>query len=113
MRESRASHTSSTRRAPQHASDTSYECRVSNGDVFYRHSPCPHSIAASNDKRTSKGADKPSHDGGGKLSVSSHPVSRDEACAQLHRAGAIGRNGHEHDEAISTYERNLGHDPCR
>jgi len=31
----------------------------------------------------------------------------------MHRAGAISRAGHEHDEDVSTYDRNLGRDPCR
>jgi hypothetical protein len=113
-RASSAARTSAARarRTPISANEISYECRVTNGDVFYRHSPCPHTIAASADSRTGKTGSKTARDSGGKLTVSSRPVSRDEACAQLHRAGAIGRNGHEHDETISTYERNLGHDPC-
>jgi hypothetical protein len=96
----------------------SYECRVSNGDVFYRHSACPHSVsadvAAGSKNRSATGSKNP----GSKttpqhLTVSSHPVSREEACAQMHRAGAIGRAGHTHDEDVSTYDHNLGRDPCR
>lgn len=90
--------------------EKSFECRASNGDVFYRHGACPHSIASS-------GADaRKAHAGNSAaqtLKVSSRQVSRAEACAQMRRAGAIGRNGHEHDETVSTYERNLGRDPCR
>jgi len=40
-------------------------------------------------------------------------VPRDEACQRIHSAGAIGRAGHQHDEDVSTYDRNLGRDPCR
>ena len=91
----------------------SYECRVSNGDVFYRHSACPHSATANAStigKNRSVGSSKtPSQ----KLTVSSRQVSREEACAQIHRAGAIGRGGSAHDEDVSTYDRNLGRDPCR
>jgi len=90
--------------------EKSFECRASNGDVFYRHNACPHSIKAPASGNGHKGAS-----GGvaATLAVSSRPVARSEACAQMRRAGAVGRNGHEHDEDVSTYERNLGHDPCR
>jgi hypothetical protein len=91
----------------------SYECRVSNGDVFYRHSACPHSATADVSaigKNRSRGGSKTP---GQKLAVSSRQVSREEACAQIHRAGAIGRGGSTHDEDVSTYDRNLGRDPCR
>lgn len=91
--------------------EKSFECRASNGDVFYRHTACPHSIKA---PVSGNGHKSPSGSGGAaSLPVSSRPVSRSEACAQMRRAGAVGRNGHEHDEDVSTYERNLGHDPCR
>ena len=89
----------------------SYECRVSNGDVFYRHAPCPHTIAG-----TPAGAKANAHAGTGaaqKLTVSSRAVSRAEACAQIHRPAAIGRRGREHDDDVSTYDRNLGRDPCK
>jgi hypothetical protein len=84
----------------------SWECRSSDGRVFYRHNGCPRSIAASGSAggRRSRSASS--------VSVSGHPVPREEACAQMHRAGAIGRGGHEFDEHVSTYDRNLGHDPC-
>ena len=91
--------------------EKSFECRVSNGDVFYRHNACPHSIKA---PVSGNGHKSPSGgNAAATLSVSSRPVARSEACAQMRRAGAVGRNGHEHDEDVSTYDRNLGHDPCR
>lgn len=96
-----------------HPAQMSYECRASNGDVFYRHSACPHSVsadvAAGSKNRIATGSKTPPQH----LTVSSHPVSREEACAQMHRAGAIGRAGHTHDEDVSTYDHNLGRDPCR
>jgi hypothetical protein len=94
------------------ASETSYECRVSNGDVFYRHGHCPHSVSASGGAQGGKGRVRGAG-GSGALTVSSRPVPREEACRQMHRAGAAGRSGHEHDETGSTYERNLGNDPCK
>lgn len=89
---------------------TSYECRASDGEVFYRQGGCPRSIAAADAGHGKRGKGRA---GGTSVSVSAHPIPHDEACAQMHRAGAIGRAGHEHDEEVSTYERNLGHDPCR
>jgi hypothetical protein len=88
--------------------DASYECRTSDGQVFYRHTPCPHSIATTQSNK-SKGHG-PSN--GKTVSVKSTRVSRDEACAQMRRAGSIGRRGHEHDQDVSTYDKNLGRDPC-
>lgn len=91
----------------------SYECRVADGQVFFRHSPCPHSVPA--DTAAYGGKPRGRRDSGSgarSLSVSARVVPREEACAQMHRAGAIGRAGRAHDEDVSTYERNLGHDPC-
>jgi hypothetical protein len=79
-----------------------YECRASDGRVFYRLGACPHSLAANGGAGRSKTS----------VSVSGHSVSREEACAQMRRAGSIGRGGHELDEQISTYDKNLGRDPC-
>jgi Domain of unknown function (DUF4124) len=96
------------RRSEESPQQTSYECRVSDGEIFYRHTPCPHS--ANGNTRTGKGRDSRSSQG---LTVSSRKISREEACTQIRRPGAIGRSGREHDEDVSTYDRNLGHDPCR
>jgi hypothetical protein len=86
-----------------------FECRGSDGTVFYRLGHCPRSVAG----------DAQDRHGGAKanaaksVSISGHPVSRDEACAEMRRAGAIGRKGHEFDESISTYDRNIGNGPCK
>ncbi len=88
----------------------SYECRAADGQVFYRHSACPHSIAAAQGGSTKQHG----HTGAKKtVSVSSYRVTREEACSQMRRAGAAGRSGREHDEDVSTYDKNLGRDPCR
>jgi hypothetical protein len=93
------------------AETISYECRASNGDVFYRHSSCPHTVAgAPGGAKASTHSEKGSAQ---KLTVSARAVSRGEACAQIHRPGAIGRHGREHDDDVSTYDRNLGRDPCK
>lgn len=84
----------------------SYECRSSDGQVFYRHTACPHTVEAKDDHfGTGRGAQK-------KVEVHSVRVSREEACMQMQRAGSRGRSGHVNDEVASSYEKNLGHDPC-
>jgi hypothetical protein len=90
------------RSQPRSAHSSAYECRASDGRVFYRLGACPRSLAAQG------GAGR----GRTPVGVSGHSVSREEACAQMRRAGSIGRGGHEFDEQISTYDKNLGRDPC-
>jgi hypothetical protein len=82
-----------------------FECRTADGARFYRFGGCP---------ATMPDAGAPSgHRGRGGSRVSARRVPLATACAEIHRAGAIGRRGHEHDEVVSSYEHNLGHDPCR
>ena len=100
-------------RAPQ---ETAFECRTSDGRVFYRLSACPHSIAGETSAaggKSHRGKPGSARNSGGSAQVSGRRVARDEACREIHRAGAIGRDGHEFDEHVSTYEHNLGHDPCK
>ena len=85
---------------------SAYECRASDGRVFYRLGACPRSLAAEG------GVSRGKNRSGNSVSVSGHAIARDEACAQMRRAGSIGRGGHEFDEHISTYDKNLGRDPC-
>lgn len=91
----------SARSRPAAGAERSWQCRGADGSVFYRHSACPKSIAARGGAKA-KG-----------IGVTAVPVARAEACRELARAGAVGRNGHEHDEVVPTYERNAGRDPCR
>jgi hypothetical protein len=83
------------------AHSMAFECRASDGRVFYRLGRCPHSLAGDRGGR-----------GKSPVSVSGQPVAREQACLQMRRAGAIGRRGHEFDEQVSTYDKNLGRDPC-
>jgi hypothetical protein len=85
----------------------SYECRAADGELFYRHGRCPAKIPASG---SSRGRAKGASAG---YAVTAQPIERAEACRRIERAGSIGRSGHEHDERVSTYDRNLGRDPCR
>ena len=92
----------------------SYECRAADGQLFYRHGSCPHSIPAGNAHSAKasahgKGAGRGS---GATVSVSAQRIAREDACHEIQRAGSAGRAGHEHDEVVSSYEHNLGRDPC-
>jgi hypothetical protein len=91
--------------ASRKKTDMAFECRGSGGEVFYRLGHCPHSVAGESSDRKSASAKS--------VSVSGHPVARSEACSEMRRAGAIGRKGHEFDESISSYDRNVGNDPCK
>lgn len=97
----------------------SWECRAADGQVFYRHGGCPRTIAASDAGTTLRGVHRGK--GGAKsggaavartVAVHGVRVPREQACAQMRRAGALGRNGHAFDEDVSTYDKNLGRDPC-
>jgi len=92
----------------------SWECRAADGQVFYRHNGCPRTIAASGAGSMTHGARHGKNAASNAKTVSVHGVRipREEACAQMRRAGALGRSGHAHDEEGSTYDRNLGRDPC-
>jgi hypothetical protein len=96
--------------------ETAFECRASDGRLFYRLGSCPHSIAGeipASAGKSHRGKTGAARNSGGATSVSGRRVPREQACREIHRAGAIGRDGHEFDEHVSTYERNLGHDPCK
>ena len=85
----------------------SYECRAVNGDVFYRHGACPKQITdagASTKGRTRSGSTAQT------FAVSGQALPRSEACRRM---ASTGRSGHERDDHVSTYDRNLGRDPCR
>ncbi|HEY0179387.1 MAG TPA: DUF4124 domain-containing protein [Dokdonella sp.] len=102
-----ARHESATRRIHgasrrgRDAEPVSYECRAANGEVFYRHSACPRTIALGRDGRR----------GAASAPVSAIALPRAEACRRA--AESVGRSGRERDDRVSTYERNLGRDPCR
>jgi len=90
----------------------SYECRAANGELFYRHGACPNQITAK--ARASNGASrKRSGAEAQTYAVSAQALSRKDVCRRIASAGSIGRAGRERDESVSTYERNLGRDPCR
>lgn len=111
----RAAHAHTASRSGESAGAASYECRTGDGQVFYRHSACPRSVAAvdqgpsahlGHGARTKGAAAK-------SVAVTSTRIARADACYEMRRAGAPGRSGRGHDQDVSTYDKNLGRDPCR
>lgn len=92
--------------------DTSYECRLPNGEVFYRHDRCP-ATASTGTSTTHDSIRGTWSTSSNDVPVASRPVSREEACRKMNSAGAIGREGRSRDQQVSTYDKNLGRDPCR
>lgn len=86
----------------------SYECRAGDGEVFYRHSPCPRSIRI---RTAASGGRGQRAERTESVPVAGTPLPRSEACRRL--AASAARSGHERDDQVSTYERNIGRDPCR
>lgn len=84
---------------------TSWECRATNGELFYRHAACPATIPG----KTQRGGRSKSP----AVRVQAKPLPRRDACRRIQAAGSIGRAGRERDETVTTYERHLGRDPCR
>jgi hypothetical protein len=87
----------------------SYECRAADGEVFYRHTACPKQIAASGPLSTSSSRGRSAKEKG--YAVSAQTLPRSEACRRIASGGS--REGHERDDRVPTYDRNLGRDPCR
>ena len=80
----------------------SWECTTVTGEVFYTHSRCPQWIT--DGPLGMRGAIP--HESG----VTGKPIPRALACRNM-RAG--GRFASRLDEQTSTYDRNLGRDPCK
>ena len=111
----------SSHRSREEKEPVSYECRASDGEVFYRHSKCPASVPGDGvarfgfeQSRTNSRRGRRNSRGGawGAVSVTSREIPRDEACRQINAAAADGRDGHARDEQVSVYDHNLGRDPC-
>lgn len=98
--EPRAARVRSSAHAPREA--TSFACHAANGETFYRHGACPKQIAVGAGGKAAK-----------TVGVTAEAMPRADVCRELSRGGSIGRAGHARDESISSYDRNLGRDPCR
>lgn len=105
-------------RTPRPKPDAAWECRAANGEVFYRHTSCPASVAGDGvvreryvehrngtRTRTGRGA-------WGPIPVHGAKVTRSEACRRMQSVAAAGRDGHLRDQVASTYDRLMGRDPC-
>jgi len=97
---------------PARPGPVSYECRVADGEVFYRHEPCPSTTKTGTSHYTDpvRGIDTASSND---VPVTSRQISRQEACQKMNSAGAIGRWGRGRDQQVSTYDKNQGADPCK
>jgi hypothetical protein len=98
---------SAARGGGQREAAMSWECRAANGEVFYRHSSCPATIPGSAAKRRGGPA------AASGVRVQATPMPRRDACRRIHASAASARAGRTRDESVTTYERNLGRDPCR
>lgn len=111
-------HASSRARARKQVS--SWECRASDGEVFYRHTRCPHSVAGDGVMRSTgvyavgrgKGKRRGGRTAWSPLTVHARKVARSEACRQINAVAAVERDGSARDEHVSAYEHNVGRDPC-
>jgi len=99
---------------------TSWECRAADGEVFYRHSHCPHSVSGDGVMR-STGTYAISRGRGGRtrtksawdpVPVHASKVPRAVACEQINAVAAVERDGSARDEHVSAYAHDLGRDPC-
>ncbi|MEO8010357.1 MAG: DUF4124 domain-containing protein [Dokdonella sp.] len=104
MRKERKTPVARMRQSRAETPAMSFRCTSGSGAVFFRHSRCPQSIPRAPGTAAAGKAD-------GKADpVSATHIPRRDACRQI---GAFARTGREHDENVSTYERNAGRDPCR
>jgi hypothetical protein len=96
----------------------SWECRADDGEVFYRHSRCPGSVAGDGVVRgryaesMSTRYPRSRHDAWSRVRVHGVRIPRAVACRRIHAAGAAGRDGHQRDATVSTYDHLMGRDPC-
>ncbi|HET7931288.1 MAG TPA: hypothetical protein VFL63_07875 [Rhodanobacteraceae bacterium] len=106
------------RRARKRRPPMSWECRAADGEVFYRHTRCPSSVAGDGVVRSayaatfSTGHSRRRHDAWSRIRVHGTKVPRAEACKRIDSAGASGRDGHLRDARVSTYDHLMGRDPC-
>ena len=99
---------------------TSWECRAADGEVFYRHSRCPHSVPGDGVMRSGgtylirrgSGRRSSARSAWSPVSVHAHKVSRALACSRINAVAAVERDGSARDEHASAYEHDLGRDPC-
>ncbi len=95
--------------APPPPRAVSYRCEAENGEVWYRHSPCPIRVTA-----THGTVYRP----GGAATVTSRAfvqqteVPRTEACREISAIDRRDRPGSARDETVTPYDKRAGRDPC-
>lgn len=98
----------------------SWECRAADGEVFYRHTRCPHSVPGDGVMRSGgtyalgrgRGSRTRARSAWDPVPVHAHKVSRSEACRRINAAAAVERDGSVRDEHVSVYDHDVGRDPC-
>lgn len=96
----------------------SWECRAADGEVFYRHTRCPATLPGDGvvrgdyAEKVAAAYPRRRHDAWARVPVHGVRVARSEACRRIASAGAAVRDGHQHDEATSAYDRMTDRDPC-
>lgn len=106
-------------RARKPSQPTSWECVAADGEVFYRHAHCPHSVPGDGVTRSDtvtsahrRGSRARTANALGAVRVSARKVPRAQACGQINATAAVDRDGSTRDERVSVYEHNMGRDPC-
>ncbi len=88
----------------------SFRCATADGTVFYRHGGCPAQLSVRQpylwvgETQITLPVFVP---------VQAQPIPRESACSAIYDRGASRRDGSEHDERYSVYQRATGRDPCR
>jgi len=106
------------KRTRQRKAAMSWACRAADGEVFYRHTRCPGSIPGDGvvredyTQRMARDYPRGHHDAWSRVRVHGVRISRAEACRRIHSPGAAGRDGHDRDATVSTYDHLMGRDPC-
>lgn len=98
---------------PATSPQPSFECRAADGSVFYRHDGCPSFIPGTRRVYFSRGTELDYYNEVLFVPVDSRPVTRRSACSTIYGSSSSSRTGSNLDQRYSTYERNLGRDPCR
>ena len=108
-----------SRRTHRPSQPTSWECVAADGEVFYRHAHCPHSVPGDGVTRSGtvtsvrrRGSRARTVNALGAVRVNARKVPRAQACEQIDATAAVDRDGSTRDERVSVYEHNMGRDPC-